>query len=144
MRRKAAKALSPFLLAEALETRIPRDAWNKSFTDPTNYVLDLVQEANVIGRANKKMIQDNYLIMEHLLSSSPTGIWKQTVMEDAFLLVKSKMGNTITRGKGGATWPTEEAQMIMWLFMELEREEEEQQDKFQDTPMVGHTVPDDG
>lgn len=122
MRRKAPKVLSPSLLAEALETRIPRDAWNKPFANSNTYVLELVQEAKVIGRANKKMIQANYMIMEHLLSLNPTGIWKKTIMEDAFLLVDSKMGNKITHAKGGPSWATEEARMIMWLFMELKRE----------------------
>ena len=77
MRRKAPRVLSPSLLAEALETRIPRDAWSKTFTNPNTYVLELVQEAKVIGRANKNMIQANYMIMEHLLSLNPTGIWKK-------------------------------------------------------------------
>lgn len=122
MRRKAPKVLSPSLLAEALETRIPRDAWSKTFTNPNTYVLELVQEAKVIGRANKTMVQANYMIMEHLLSLNPTGIWKKTIMEDAFLLVDSKMGNKITHAKGGPNWAAEEAKMIMWLFMELKRE----------------------
>ena len=69
------------------------------------------------------------MIMEHLLSLNPTGIWKTTLLEDAFSLVDSKMGNTITHAKGGATWA---------------EEEEELQDKCRDTTMVGHTVPDDG
>ena len=122
MRRKAPKVLSPSLLAEALETRIPRDAWSKTFTNPNTYVLELVQEAKVIGRANKNMIEANYMIMEHLLSLNPTGIWKKTIMEDAFMLVDSKWGNKITHAKGGTTWASDEAKMIMWLFMELKRE----------------------
>ena len=76
MRRKAPKVFSPFLLAEALETRIPKDAWSKSFTKPSTYVLELVHEAKLIGRANKPMIQANYMIMEHRLSLNPNGIWK--------------------------------------------------------------------
>ncbi len=60
MGRKAPRVRSPSLLAEALETRIPRDAWSKTFTKPNTYVLELVQEAaKLIGRANKNMIQAN-------------------------------------------------------------------------------------
>ena len=43
-------------------------------------------------------------------------------MEDAFLLVDSKMGTQKIHAKGGTTWAEEEARMIMWLFMELKRE----------------------
>ena len=93
MRRKAPKVRSPSLLAEALETRIPRDAWSKTFTNHSTCVLELVQEAKVIGRANKTMIQANYLIMEHLLSLNPTGIWKKTIIKDESLLVDGNMGN---------------------------------------------------
>ena len=122
MRREAPKVLSPSLLAEALETRIPKDAWSKTFTNPNTYVLELAQKAKVLGRANKNMIQANYMIMEHLLSLNPTGIWIKTLMEDAFMLVDNKWGTKITHAKGGTTWATDEAKMIMWLFMGLKRE----------------------